>query len=79
MYGTRHYRRVDGPGHGAQAGVVVVDEHLQRGGCDGAEGEEQRENWDLPFMEVFGVGSNLSAAWEGEPGVITSNAKNGGS
>ena len=25
-----HYRRVAGPGHGAQAGVVVVDEDLQR-------------------------------------------------
>ena len=24
-----HYRRVAGPGHGAQAGVVVVDEDLQ--------------------------------------------------
>ena len=26
---------VDGPGHGAQAEVVVVDEHSQRGGRDG--------------------------------------------
>ena len=40
---------------GVQAGIAVVDEHLQRGRCGNTEGVKLRENMGLPFMDVFDV------------------------
>ena len=47
VHGERHYRRAAGPGRGAQARVVVVDEHSQRSRCANTEGGEHKEDLGL--------------------------------
>ena len=56
MHGERHHRGAVGRGHGAQAGVIVVDKYTQtRGHEDPACGEQGQSVGSFFFVKSFDV------------------------